>query len=254
MRKLVLLGVVLALGYSQRAQASLLINISANAASASCDNSTAAGVTACTTAGFTTLLGSNTISFGPGFSVGGYNFTGASGVTSNVPGDPLFSNLSDSKLSITHTDGAGDLTISFNATGYTSPTGPNMILSASSTGNWNVAAAGDNATFQAWSHADNSTAILPGTATTIAPQCYSGGPGTTLSCSTASPDVAWLRLGTPFSLSGREIIHQAIGSVASYQATINSTASAVPEPVTSSLVGLSLLGLGLLRRFQAGNK
>ena len=248
MKKLALLGVILAIGYSQRADASLLINISANGSTASCDNSTGGGVTSCLSAGFSTSLNSNSISYGPGFSVGGYTFTGASGVSTNVPGDGIFGNLSDSKLGVTHTSGAGDLTVEFVGFNFTLPVGPNMNLSAASTGNWVVASAGDNANFQAWSHADNSTVIAPGTATSITPQCNSGGPGTTLSCSTASPDVAWLRLGTPYSLSGREIIHQAIGSTATYSATVNAFGSSVPEPATLSLMGISLLGLGLMRR------
>lgn len=251
MKRFMLLGALVAVGFSQRAQASLLINISANAASASCNNSTAAGVTACGVAGFVTSLDSNSISFGPGFSVGGYNFTGASGVSANVPGDPVFSNLSDSKLTITHTAGAGDLIIDFAAWNFNLPTGPNLILSASSTGNWNVAAAGDNANFQAWARADNLPTIPGGTATASTPQCNSAGPGTTLACSTASGDVAWTRAVGFFALTGRETIHQAIGSVASYQSTVNVVASPVPEPATLSLMGLSLLGLGIIQRRKA---
>ncbi|HSP68931.1 MAG TPA: PEP-CTERM sorting domain-containing protein [Bryobacteraceae bacterium] len=249
MNKLVLLGAILALGYSPQAKASLLINIAANGATASCNNSTVAGVTACGTAGFTTALNSNSILFGGSFSVGGYNFTGASGVTGNVPGDGIFGNLSDSKLAITHTSGAGDLTVEFAAWNYALPTGPSMTLSAASTGNWNVAAAGDNATFQAWARDDNAPTI-PGGVTAIAPVCNSGGPGTTLACSTTSGDVPWLRTGGFYALTGREVIHQAIGSVASYQASVNTVASPVPEPTTLSMIGISLIGLGFIRRRQ----
>lgn len=250
MKKLLLTGILVALGYSQRAEASLLISLSANSATAACDNSTAGGVSACTTAGFVTALNGNSISFGPGFSIGGYNFTGASGVTANVPGDPIFSNLSDSKLSITHTSGVGDLTVQFAGWNYALPIGPAMALSASSTGNWNVAAAGDNGNFQAWARADNTPTIPGGTATVITPQCNSGGPGTTLSCSTSSGDIGWTSSGL-FAVTGRETIHQAIGSVASYQATVNVVGSPVPEPATLSLMGISLIGFGLMRRRRA---
>ena len=254
MKKLILLGIVVGLGYTQRADASLLINISANGDSASCNNSSIAGVIACAISGFATSLNANTISYGPGFSVGGYNFTGASGAASNVPGDTTFSNLSDSKLSITHLSGIGDLTIQFAGWNYNLPVGPNMILSASSTGNWNVAQAGDLANFQAWVRDDNSPVIPGGTATVITPVCNSGGPGTTLACATASPDVPWLRTGASFAITGQEIIHQAIGSQASYQATVNVVSSAVPEPATLSLIGVSLLGLGFMRRRQQSRK
>ena len=150
------------------------------------------------------------------------------------PVTPFLRTWRTPSLSITHTSGAGDLVIEFVGFNFTLPAGPNLFLSAASTGNWNVAAAGDNANFQAWAHADNSTVVAPGTATAITPQCNSGGPGTTLSCATQSGDVPWARLGTAFSLSGRETIHQSIGSVASYQSSINALAtSAVPEPATS---------------------
>jgi PEP-CTERM motif-containing protein len=254
MKKLILLGIVVALTYAQRADASLLINISANGDSASCNNSTIAGVIACAISGFATSLNANAISYGPGLSVGGYNFTGASGVAANVPGDLIFSNLSDSKLSITHSSGAGDLTIQFAGWNYSLPVGPNMILSASSTGNWNVAQAGDLANFQAWVRNDNSPVIPGGTATAITPVCNSGGPGTTLDCATTSADVPWLRTGAFFAITGQEVIHQAIGSVASYQATVNLTGTAIPEPATLSLIGVSLLGLGFMRRRQQSRK
>ena len=202
MKKLILLGIVGALAYTQRADASMLISISANAASAVCDNSTGAGVLACAAAGFVTSLDANTISYGPGFSVGGYNFTGASGAAANVPGDPLFSNLSDSKLSIDHVSGAGDLTINFAAWNYSLPVGPNMILSTSSSGIWNVAQAGDSTSFQAWVRNDNTPTVPGGDATALSPVCDSGGPGITLSCSTSSGNVPWLLTG-PFRGHGR---------------------------------------------------
>src|SRR6185295_8715995 len=139
-RRKKLLGIlgaaVLAVATTERAEAALFISISANAASATCDNGTAAGVTACTGAGFSTSLNSNNIGFGGSFgafSVGGYTFSGNSGVNANVPGD-VSSFVSDSKLTVTHTTGAGDLTVAFAAYNFTLPAGPQLALSASSTG------------------------------------------------------------------------------------------------------------------------
>ena len=245
-RKKKVLGIlgalVLAVATAERAEAALFVSISANAANATCDNGTTAGVSACATAGFVTSLNSNNIGFGGAsgpFSVGGYTFSGNSGVNANVPGESLTSFVSDSKLTVTHTSGEGDLTVSFAAYNFTLPAGLVMSLSASSTANYTIANTGDVSNFTAWGRADNLP-LVPGGTAAATPACVPIS-GTTNTCATQSPDVLFTRLATPFALTGREIVHEAIGSNASYQAT--AIVTAVPEPPALLLLGTGLIAV-----------
>ncbi len=86
---LVLLGTVLVLGLSPSAKADSFLSISVTAGgntTISCNNSTAGGVTACSTAGFTTSLGSANILYtGPAVQGVSFVFVALSG---NQPGAP----------------------------------------------------------------------------------------------------------------------------------------------------------------------
>jgi len=237
--------VALAMGCMQRADASLFVTISDNLGTKTCDNSTAAGVTACVTAGFTTSLNDNNIGFS-NLTVGGYTFGGNSGVNADVPGTANFSLVSDSKLNVTHNTASTDLTITFAALGFTLPVGPNMTFSASDTGNWALdTSANEFGAFSAWANAANTTATSGTLAAT--PNCNGSAiPTTTFACQTTSGDVGFTRGAGAFSLVGQEVLHMGVGSVASF--TAQEVVSAVPEPVTFSLMGVGLLGLGLLRK------
>src|SRR5690349_13613914 len=90
-------ALALVLSISTFASASAFLSITNGVTTKSCDNSTSAGVMACTAAGFSTSLGSNIIQFGG--SVGGYSITSIT-VTGNQPGTAAEAHAIDTKTSL----------------------------------------------------------------------------------------------------------------------------------------------------------
>src|ERR1051326_4774256 len=91
-------AIVLALSLSPPVKADAFLSLSNGATTLSCNNSTAAGVTACTSSGFTTSLSSNAISFGG--TVGGY--VGNFFVLGNQPGNAGLATANLSGNSVTN--------------------------------------------------------------------------------------------------------------------------------------------------------
>ena len=136
------------------------------------------------------------------------------------------------------------VTIYFGQNNFTQPVGTGF-LTASQTANWTLSTAGDNQAFTAWHRADN-TFTIPGAGaggtTAVAPLCVSGG-GLGESCASQTPDVAGNPVA-PFSLTGRQVIAMAPGTIASYTGTSVLTAqptTTVPEPGSMLLIGAGLL-------------
>src|SRR5262245_52456145 len=91
----VLGSAALLVAVSPTANADAFLSLQSGAVTKSCDNSTAAGVAACLAAGFTTALGSNTISFSGIF--GGYSVDGLS-LMGNSPGNPAIASVTETKM------------------------------------------------------------------------------------------------------------------------------------------------------------
>jgi hypothetical protein len=231
---------MLVLGLSSPASADAFLSLSNGATTLSCDNSTAAGVLACTASGFTTSLGSNTISFGG--AVGGYNVANIF-LNSNSTGTATLATVSDTKNTIENIS-AGDtnLTINFAQNDFILPAGATLNVGASQSATFSVATAGaSNQNFTGFADGASNALDVGGTAS-ITPQCTSPGsppPGTS-DCSTTGPIQSFARTSAMFTISGTEIIDLAQGESANFTATVNVT------PVAAEPASMLLLGAGFV--------
>lgn len=213
-----------------------------------CDTSIGITATNCVVADGFTIINVNQVTFLG--SVGNFDIASANGIT-NVPGTAGLATANTTALTVTQTGtGFQNLVVDFIAWTYTQPTSilKNLDGSAAMTGN--VFAAGDGV-FSAFS-VDSDT----GTS-------FSGGPTEfTTSClmlaapsnNCDSPRILWADplLGVAgFSTRTQQLFGMAAGSIIDGSTRLKIT---VPEPMSLSLVGVALLGLGFASRRRAAKK
>ncbi len=228
-----LAGVGLILSLSPAASADSFVSIGG----VSCNNSTAAGVTACGLNGYTTTLGSNTISgavTANGFTVT-FNFSGNSPGTA-TGGDVLNSNFNV----VDNNAGTASVVVEFAQNNFTLPTGSLLNFSASQSGTGTIVS--NTADTQAFTgYADASNSLTPGTGVgVVTPICNLGVTTSQVTaCSTQGDPNTFARSG-PYGLNGIETITMNhAGDTVSFSATV--ATSPVPEPSSVLLLGTGMV-------------
>jgi hypothetical protein len=238
----VLGSTALLVAVSPAAKADAFLSLQNQAVTRFCDNSTAAGVAACSANGFTTVLGGNSISFTG--SVGGYS-VGDVTLVANSPGATALAFVTDTKTNIQNvTAGATALVVSFAVNNFALPAGSPLTLSASQAATFITAAGGSSQGFTGWGNATNTLGTATGTAVTT-PACLNPAAAPPVNaCSSAGVPVLFARAGN-FALNGAETINLSQGGIGNFQGAIAVTppSAAVPEPGSLVLMATGLFGL-----------
>jgi hypothetical protein len=150
--------------------------------------------------------------------------------------DKRLVNLSYTQV-VNNTSG-GDLFFNATGFGYTMPVGPDMTLFGSQATSTNSVSSGGTVTSQLYA---DPTGL--GLFSNLISCSYA----VTTSSSCDAPTTTWNRGANPtFSLTDVVIFDLGLGQ--GVNGSSNVTASQIPEPVSTALVGLGLVGLGLFSR------
>jgi hypothetical protein len=144
-------GVVLALSMVPRVEGSSLLRITVSGTTVNCSNETAAGVSACAAAGFSTVLNGNAISFSGTINGVLFGIPGSSTLSKfgNVPGAASQAFILGGGTAVNNSGAARTITIDFATNNFTQPVGTGSLL-ISQTANWTISGGGDSQAFSAW--------------------------------------------------------------------------------------------------------
>lgn len=229
------------------------VTTSTNVAQVTCSTFDVASTAACTGLGFLAVVGGNSILSGAR-TVGSYSIISTS-ASSNTPGNALGATTNRSQTEASHTATIGldvrELQVDFTAFDYNLPNGANKLLSGS---------AGFTANLGAFAALDSVTTFFSvdkfntGTGATAFVSCTQTGAadfaaGSALAETCPMGPVPWADTFAPGSLFSMRSIQSyriAVGSI--INSTANSSVTNVPEPMTTALVAVALLGVGLATR------
>jgi hypothetical protein len=240
------------LGVATPAQSRVVLTLTAGGTILSCDSSLAVTASNCSTAaGFSISNVGGTGVFFTG-NINGFSVTMTSGVA-NIPGTAAGAELNGSSTSVNRTGtGQGTLTIDYSGYSYLYPDGANKLLSGSaslSANNWLGGVGGDTVVSSFAARADNTLPSLvsavgnPFTSCSMAPASS----GTSISNNCVAAQQTWAdTASTTFSM--RSVQTFTLSSTRTANTSFSTLATAVPEPMSLSLVGAGLLGAALVSR------
>lgn len=229
-------------GFSAPSHAYIVMTLTDNtgAVTKSCSNQNAGTLALCSSE-FLTVAGGNLMIFGG--VVGGFNVSTTS-ATANVPGSAIEAFIDQSATRVSSNLGiAAQFTIDVKAFDFTSPLGAPAYLSGSAS--YSTTPSSGGTIFSEFyvdpTNGGGTSVATPGCVMSIVLNNGSCDGGT---ASFANP-------GPKFSLFERQIFN--LNARQDINTTQNVTVH-VPEPVSTSLVGLGLLGLALTSRRRAAKK